>query len=84
LATPAAGAVEILRQPFPGHRHADARSHLLPKWASSGFHAGSPAVFRVAGAFTVELPEVFDILEGNRGVPDDLIIGVSGFDACQV
>src|SRR5665213_4550580 len=59
--------IEMLRQPASSERHADAITATLAEWPGGGLDARRDAVLGVAGAFAIELPEFFDIVETDSG-----------------
>ena len=52
-------------QDFFGQSHTHCVGNTLSQWAGRGFHAVGVAVFRMAGGFTVQLTEVFQIINRN-------------------
>src|SRR5262249_15866781 len=60
------GSVERAGEPTRADRHADAVAATLPERPGRHFHARGVAIFRMAGATTAELPELFDVVEGHR------------------
>ena len=71
-----AGLVVALGQPLLRDGHAHAGGHALAERPGRGLHPGHPAVLRVARGPAVELAEVADVVEGHRGVPEPLVLGV--------
>ncbi len=78
------GLVEVRGLPARRQRHADARRIALSQRTGRGFHAGSPAIFRMAGAFAVELAEALQIIELHGKFANTLILMVDGLDAGEV
>src|ERR1041385_3302107 len=76
--------VEVRGLPLPGDRHANAVGHALAQRAGGGLNAGSQAIFGVAGTFAIELAEVLDVIERDRGFAHNLVIRVYGFYAGEV
>jgi hypothetical protein len=56
----------------------------LPERTGGGLDSGRPAVLRVARTLTVELTEVFDVVERHRRHAEHLVLRVDGLDAGQV
>ncbi len=71
-----AGAVEVRRLPLRGDRHPHAGRDPLAQRARRGLDARRPAVLGVAGGPRVELAEALDVVEADRGVADDLVVGI--------
>jgi hypothetical protein len=76
--------VEVQGQPAAGHRHADAGGAALAERPGRGLDAGSQVIFRMARALAVDLAELLDVIEGDRGLAQALIFGVDRRDAGQV
>jgi len=74
----------VLCHPGLAERHADAGGNALAEGAGGGFDAGCPAVFRVTGTFTVQLPEILDVVESHRNGAQLLICRVDRFYAAQM
>src|SRR5207248_1102271 len=64
-----------------GHPHG--RGHALTQGACGGLDSARPTVLGVARALGVELPEGLQILEGDSGLPEDLVLGIDCPDARQ-
>ncbi|MCG3120608.1 MAG: hypothetical protein ALAOOOJD_03376 [bacterium] len=60
-----AGPIEIIREPFFRNGHADAVRHALTERTGGGFHAGRQTIFRMTGAFAMQLAKVHDVVERN-------------------
>ena len=56
----------------------------LPQRAGGGLDPRSPAVFRVAGTFAVELPKALEIVQRHRRLAQHLVFGVDRFHASEV
>ncbi len=63
-------------EPFLRDRHADARGDALAERTGRGFDAGHPVVFGMPRGLAVELAEMADVVERNRGLTQYLVIGV--------
>jgi len=79
-----ARTVVARREPAAADRHPDARRHALPQRPGGGLDAGRPAILGMAGALALELAEAPDIVEGDRRLPEPLVVGVHRLDAGQV
>ena len=76
--------IEMLSQPAPGERHADAVAAALPERASRCLDSRCQVVFGMAGAFAAELPKPLDIVERDRGLAETLVFGIDGFHAAEM
>src|SRR5262249_54348332 len=79
-----AGPVEVRRLPAAGDRHAHAGGHARAERTSGRFDPRGPAVLRVAGALTVELPEALDVVKLHRQLAQPLVLRVHRLHAGQV
>jgi hypothetical protein len=73
--------IEVLGEPAPGNRHADAVSAPLSERARRRFDPRGQMIFGMTGTFATDLPEVFDIVERNRELSKPLVLGVYRFHA---
>ena len=76
--------IEMLRQPAPGERHADAVAAALAQRAGRRLDAGGQVIFGMAGAFAADLPKPLDIVERDRGLIETLVFGIDGFHAAEM
>ena len=76
--------VEMLRQPAPGDRHADAVAAALAERAGRRLDARGQVIFRMAGAFAAELAEPLDVVERDRGLAETLVFGIDGLHAGEM
>ncbi len=79
-----ARAVEVLGEPARRDRHADAGGDALSQRPGRGLDPRGPVVFRMAGAFAVELAEALQVVERHRRGAEPLVIGVDRLDPGQV
>ena len=79
-----ARAIEVAGKPAGGDGHPDTGGHPLPQRAGGRLDTRGPAVFRVAGAFAVELPKALDVVQGHRQLAQHLVLGIDRFDAGEV
>src|SRR5207244_8662493 len=73
--------IEVRCLPFAGHGHADAGRDPLAEWPGRGLHAAGPAIFRMAGAFAIELAEAFDVVQLHGRLSQPFVLRVHRFDA---
>src|SRR5262249_32934070 len=73
-----AGPVMPARQPSARDRHADAGGDPLAQRAGGRLDSRYPMIFRVSGRLAVELPETTDVVEGDRGRAETLILRIHG------
>ena len=76
--------IEMLRQPAPGERHADAVAAALPERAGRRLDPGGQVIFGMAGTFAADLPKPLDIVERDRGLIETLVFGIDGFHAAEM
>ena len=76
--------VEMLGEPAPGDRHADAVAAALAERPGRGLDAGGQVIFRMAGALAAELAEPLDVVERDRGLAEPLVFRVDGLDAGEM
>ena len=79
-----ARAVVAGGQPLARDRHADAGSHALAERAGGRFHAGGPAIFRMAGGPAAELAEVPYVVQRHAGPAEDFVIRIDRLGTRQV
>ena len=77
-------AVVARSEPLACDRHADRGRDALAERARGRLDAARPAVLGVARALRAELPEPLEVVERNRGLTEDLVLGVDGADAGEV
>ena len=68
--------IEMLGEPAPGERHANAVAATLAERAGRGLDPGCQVVFRMAGTLAADLPKPLDIVERDRGLAETLISGI--------
>src|SRR5262245_57430307 len=78
------GAIESRRRPARGERHADAGGQSLPERPGGGFDAAGPAVFRMAGAFAVELAKTLEFIERHGRLAEALVLAVDRLDTSEM
>ena len=76
--------IEMLRQPAPGERHADAVAAALAQRAGRRLDAGGQVIFGMAGASAADLPKPLDIVERDRGLIETLVFGIDGLHAAEM
>ncbi len=76
--------IEMLRQPAPGKRHADAVAAALAERPGGRLHSRRQVIFGMAGAFAAELPKPLDIVERDRGLIEMLILCIDGLHAGEM
>src|ERR1700733_14101805 len=76
--------VEVLSQPAPGERHADAVATTLAQRAGCRFDARREVIFGMAGAFAAELPKSLDIVQRDRGLAETSVIGIYRFHSAEM
>ncbi len=74
------GCIEMCAQPAAGNRHAHRIAATLAQRPGRRLYTGGDAVFRVARRLGIELTEVFDVVEADRGLAGRLAIGVDLLD----
>ena len=77
-------AVVTRSEPLACDRHADRGGDALAERARGRLDAARPAVLGVARALRAELPEPLEVVERNRGLTEDLVLGVDGPDAGEM
>ena len=63
----------MLGKPTRSHRHPDAVAAALSERTRGGFDAGGEAIFRMAGRDTVDLAEILNVIETDRGFVGDVM-----------
>ena len=76
--------VVALGEPLLGDGHAHARGDALPERTGGGFDARNPVVLGVPRGLAVELAEMADVVEGNRRLPQPLVLGVHRLGAGEM
>ena len=71
-------------QPFPRDRHADAGGDALAQRTGGRLHAGHQMIFRMARRLAVELAEILDVVEGDRGLAELLVFGIHRLGLGQI
>src|SRR5262245_56982745 len=71
-------------KPFLADGHAHAGGDTLPEGPGSGLDTRDPVVLGVARRLTVELAEAADVVEGNRGLAQNLIAAIDGLGPGEV
>ena len=79
-----AGLVVVGPKPLAGRGHADAGGHALAERPGGGLDAAGPAVFGVARALAVELAELLEVVQGQRGLGEVFVLGADRLHAGQV
>src|SRR5215469_4322540 len=72
--------IEVVGEPLPCDRHANARGDTLAEGPGGGLHTGYPMVLRVAWGLAVELAKPTDIVERNRRFSQRFIAGIDSLD----
>src|SRR5437763_6810033 len=58
--------IEIGSHPLAGEGHANTGSDAVAQRSSGSLDTGGPVILGMAGTFTIELPKMLDVIEGNR------------------
>ncbi len=78
------GPIEMLRLPARGDGHPHARRAALSQRACRRLDARGHMIFGMPRALTVDLAEIFDVVQRQRGLVERLIAGTDGLDARQM
>ncbi len=77
-------AVVARAEPLARDGHPDRGRDALPERARRRLDAARPAVLRMTGALRAELAEALQVVEGDGGLAEDLVLGVDRAHAGQV
>ena len=72
-------SIEMLSEPAPGKRHADAVAAALPERTGRGLDARRQVIFGMAGTLAAKLAKPLDVVECDRGLAEPFIFRVDSF-----
>ena len=76
--------VERGRLPHAGHRHPDTGRDARAQRTGRALDSRSPAVFRMARALGIQLAELFQVLQGNGELAENLVLRIDRLDSGQI